>query len=175
MWTRTAHDMKLRNELLTKINNCDTLKQDSKNSTRSKQQQMINRFRFSNLPSSWLLLLGILALSVQSITPIAGQSSGVDNNSQSTPETTTTGSNVNSVSGSTESSAASVSSTQLPVAADGSLATTTSSSVGGNERSAKPKIPALNFSRVDELFGETLNETEVIAKWKALDKNLVDG
>lgn len=39
----------------------------------------------------------------------------------------------------------------------------------------KVKIPAVNFTEVDELFSKTLDEQQVITKWRHMDKQILEG
>lgn len=51
-------------------------------------------------------------------------------------------------------------------------ATTTTTTT---KKPEKAKIPPINFTLVDELFDAAFEEQEVIAKWKHMDKQLLEG
>jgi len=40
---------------------------------------------------------------------------------------------------------------------------------------SRSKIPAVNFTLVDELFNAVLDESEVVGRWRQMDRQLVDG
>ena len=64
----------------------------------------------------------------------------------------------------------------LEAAADPTTTTTTTTTTATTTApSTTTKIPPVNFSRVDELFDEALEESEVANRWRKMDRTLIEG
>lgn len=138
-----------------------TNKKQTKPLAAERRSQAKQRNKMSSL-HQWILFTLVTALIVQNAL-LACCSSHVINKRQA-EETTTT-----------EEPESETDSPAAATTTEATTTTTTSTTTTTAPKPEKAKIPPVNFTLVDELFDATFDEQEVVAKWKHMDKQIVEG
>lgn len=136
----------------------DTINHRASSQMRWRRQQQLRGETMKYLPSALFLSVALLGLLAPQISAL--EEPLVRFRRQATEESATS-----DIAGGTTTTITTTTTTQAP--------STTASSEP--QQPKKTKAPPVNFTLVDEIFESTLDEPEVVAKWKHMDKQIVDG
>lgn len=172
-------------ELRDDENECEIPIRAVQNSRRLRKPPLDAQHRGSSLHSTLSFsLVGIVALFIISQTVIAQISGGhsashlllrrqalADGDSEDATATTTP----SSATTTTESNVQPLLATDGTTITTSTPSTTTAAAAAPTGNGRPAKIPPVNFTQVNQLFDAVFEESEVVARWRHMDKQLTDG